>query len=52
LVGAFVVGGKKLGLDQRLAEAGAACLSEVLDAATITLLAADPVVIPLQDRLY
>ena len=38
------------GLDQRLTEAGAECLSEVLDAATSCLLAADPVAIPLLSR--
>lgn len=38
------------GLDQRLTEAGAACLLEVLDAATATVLAADPVAIPLVAR--
>src|SRR5262245_43692594 len=35
------------GLDQRLTESGAACLLEVLDAAAATVLAADPVAIPL-----
>ncbi len=38
------------GLDQRLSEVGAACLLEVLDAATTTLLAADPVALPLLSR--
>ena len=38
------------GLDQRLTESGAACLLEVLDAAAATVLAADPVAIPLLER--
>ena len=38
------------GLDQRLSERGAACLLEVLDAAAATVLAADPVAIPLLSR--
>jgi Transposase DDE domain len=38
------------GLDQRLTETGAACLLAVLEAATTTLLAADPVAIPLLAR--
>lgn len=38
------------GIDQRMTEAGAACLLEVLDAATATVLAADPVAIPLLSR--
>src|SRR2546423_2637357 len=38
------------GLDQRMTEAGAATLLEVLDATTATLLAADPVAIPLLCR--
>ena len=38
------------GLDQRMTESGAACLLEVLDAAATTILAADPVAIPLLAR--
>lgn len=38
------------GLDQRMTETGADCLLAVLDAATTTLLAADPVAIPLLAR--
>jgi hypothetical protein len=38
------------GLDQRMTEAGAACLLAVLDAATTSVLAADPVAIPLLAR--
>lgn len=38
------------GLDQRMTETGAACLLAVLDAATTTVLAADPVAIPLLTR--
>jgi hypothetical protein len=38
------------GLDQRMTQAGAACLLEVLDATAATVLAADPVAIPLFDR--
>lgn len=38
------------GLDQRLTEAGAACLSLVLDAATSSLLAADPLTIAVLSR--
>ena len=38
------------GLDQRMTETGAECLLTVLDAATTTILAADPVAIPLLAR--
>src|SRR3954452_6096578 len=38
-------------LDQRLTETGAACLLDVLDAAAATVLAAEPVAIPLFSRL-
>jgi hypothetical protein len=38
------------GLDQRMTESGAACLLAVLEAATTTVLAADPVAIPLLAR--
>lgn len=38
------------GLDQRMSEAGAACLLEVFDATAATVLAAEPVVIPLLCR--
>lgn len=38
------------GLDQRMTEAGAACLLEVVDAAAATLLAAEPVALPLLAR--
>lgn len=38
------------GLDQRLTETGAECLLEVLDAAAVTVLMADPVAIPLLAR--
>ena len=38
------------GLDQRLTESGAACLLDVLDAAAATVLAADPLAIPLLAR--
>ena len=38
------------GRDQRMTEAGAACLLAVLEAATTTVLAADPVAIPLLAR--
>lgn len=38
------------GLDQRMTEAGAECLLEVLQATTTTILAADPVAIPLLAR--
>ena len=38
------------GLDQRMTESGAACLLEVLDAAAATVLAAEPVAIPLLSR--
>jgi len=38
------------GFDQRMTETGAACLLEVLDAAAATVLAADPVAIPLFAR--
>jgi hypothetical protein len=38
------------GLDQRMTDAGAACLLAVLDAATSTVLAADPVAIPVLAR--
>src|SRR5947207_14361604 len=38
------------GLDQRMTDAGAACLLAVLDAATTTILAADPVAIPVLTR--
>ena len=38
------------GRDQRMTETAAACLREVLDAATATMLAADPVAIPLLAR--
>jgi hypothetical protein len=37
-------------LDQRMTETGAACLLEVLDAAAATVLAAEPVAIPLFSR--
>ncbi len=38
------------GLDQRLTEVGAACLLEVLDAATSSVLAADPLALPVLSR--
>src|SRR5438067_8140369 len=40
------------GLDQRMTESGAECLLEVLDAASATVLAADPVAIPLLSRFH
>ena len=39
------------GLDARLSERAAACLRSVLDATATTVLAADPLVVPLLERL-